>query len=153
MPRRSTDPTIHPRILTIDVLRRDFAKRLQDILSERGWSQSDLARACWGQTESGAARGLYNISAWVNALALPSPKHLQEVCNALGVDQEDLVPAGMRAAKTDGMHAASTGATEPLKMVLSGDGMAHIEVNADMTPEAALKIYEIVRKATDETRS
>lgn len=132
-------------MITKDDLKREFSKRLHDTLIDKGYTQSDIARRLWGNTGSGAAAGRDKISTWVNGVALPTPKHLRELCDALGVETQDLIPGGM--------HAAASAETAPLKLVMMGEGKAHLEVNANLPPEAALKIYEIVRKATDEARS
>ncbi len=128
-------------MVTKDELRRTFSKNLRNALLEKGFSQSDIARKMWGNTPTGAAAGRDKVSTWVNGVALPNPGHLKELCDALGSEIEDLIPGGM--------HAAQSAETAPLKLTMTGEGLAHLEVNADLPSEAAIKIYEIVRKVNE----
>ena len=123
---------------TKDELRRDFSERLKAILFEKGWSQSDLARRCWGKTQGGAARGRDNVSTWMNANSLPSFKNMKVLCRVLGVEPDDLIPGGLNAAQ------ASTPA--PLKLTSTGDDMARAEINAEVPMDVALKLIEMIRK-------
>lgn len=73
-----------------------FARRLHQIMNERGISQSDLARKLWGErTDSRGhvvAKNRDRISVWVRGAGYPDPKNLQKLAEALGVDKKDLAP-------------------------------------------------------------
>ena len=62
----------------------EFARRLYDAIRERGWNQSDLARAAGLKRDA--------ISTYINARHRPSPEALDRLSQALGVRPEDLMP-------------------------------------------------------------
>lgn len=86
----ATDPRHHlpptdaddgaPRHLT----RQEFARRLAKTILDRGWSQSDLARA------SGLGRDA--ISTYIRGRSLPGPTNLSKIANALSVGTDELLP-------------------------------------------------------------
>lgn len=91
----------HPPDETIDraprdTIRREFSKRLQALLRERGWNQSELARRLYGTTKDSAgrvvAKGRDNVSGWVRGKVLPYDDAMDKLCNVLGVDRDALVP-------------------------------------------------------------
>lgn len=73
-----------------------FGGRLQALLKEKGWSQSDLARAAYGLTTDKdgykVAKHRDRISAYVRGEQYPDPVNLKLVADALGVPEEDLMP-------------------------------------------------------------
>lgn len=64
--------------------RKEFAKRLFHLLGERNWNQSDLAR------EAGINRD--SVSRYIRAQNLPDLVNLKKMADALGVEQNDLLP-------------------------------------------------------------
>jgi transcriptional regulator with XRE-family HTH domain len=71
----------------------------------KGWSQSDLARAIWGQIPSSrgypVARNRDRISVYEKGLNSPSPRNLKRLADALGVAPADLLDGvAERAALT-----------------------------------------------------
>ena len=64
--------------------RKDFAKRLFHLLGEKEWNQSDLAR------EAGINRD--SVSRYIRAQNLPDLVNLKKMADALGVEQNDLLP-------------------------------------------------------------
>jgi transcriptional regulator with XRE-family HTH domain len=75
-----------------DLIKAEFAKRLQRHLDDRGWNQSDLARAASAYLPKGQEFRRDNISVYLKKLALPRPKQLQAIAKALRVEAEDLIP-------------------------------------------------------------
>jgi len=73
-----------------------FASRLQHFRTEKGWSQSDLAREVWGEIETKAgrkvARNRDRISVYEMGKAWPDPHNLVKIAAALGVSPEELAP-------------------------------------------------------------
>ena len=76
---------------------KEFARRLYKFMTEKGMSQSDLARAVWGETEDPrgfmVAKNRDRVSQYLNARSLPDPENTLKLANALGVTPEDLIPA------------------------------------------------------------
>ena len=75
-------------------IKREFARRLRAALDRKHLSQSDLARAMYGEDERGGANKRYQIGGYVHGHSLPRTKILQAMCRALGVTKEDLLPRG-----------------------------------------------------------
>lgn len=78
-----------PRHLSKD----EFGRRLYQLLINKGWRQSDLARA------SGVLRD--SVSSYVRGRSLPSPQNLHKIAEALGVKPEDLLPNYLEGAIED----------------------------------------------------
>ncbi len=74
-----------------EAIKADFARRLQKALNDKGWNQSDLARA--------ADIGRDSVSVYLRGKSLPGPKHLTSISKALGVEANDLLP-GVEDAPT-----------------------------------------------------
>lgn len=121
-----------------DQLKREFARRLQNILNDKGWNQSDLARAIWGTNPAGGARGRDSVSGYLAASSLPLPPQLRKICVALGVTENDLLPGGSLA-----VERAKPG---PFKFTAMGDGTTWLEVEANLKMETALKIVALPQK-------
>jgi transcriptional regulator with XRE-family HTH domain len=89
---RRTIPTImdsdvtpeHRRFMRKHLTRQEFGKRLYDLILEKGWTQSELAR------RAGVLRD--SISSYVNGKILPEPLNLKKLADALDVSSEDLLP-------------------------------------------------------------
>jgi transcriptional regulator with XRE-family HTH domain len=75
----------------------DFAKRLQDALNDKGWTQSELARRMAPLLKESRI-GRDNISKYVRGKVLPLPPALEAMAKVLGVESKDLLPT--RATST-----------------------------------------------------
>jgi transcriptional regulator with XRE-family HTH domain len=76
-----------------------FGRKLFFELERRGWSQSDLARKLFPNSDVKydnrgytVTKGRDVVSSWVRGKALPSPQNLIKVAAALGMDPEVLAP-------------------------------------------------------------
>lgn len=73
-----------------------FASRLQQFRTEKGWSQSDLAREVWGVTKTKAGREVAKnrdrISTYEMGKSWPDPHNLMKIADALSVPPEELAP-------------------------------------------------------------
>ena len=73
-----------------------FASKLQHFRTEKGWSQSDLAREVWGEIETRAGRKVAKnrdrISTYEMGKSWPDPHNLTKIAEALGVPSEELAP-------------------------------------------------------------
>jgi transcriptional regulator with XRE-family HTH domain len=76
--------------------RDEFAARLQTAMDAKGWSQSDLARRCFGTVKDSrgynAAKGRDRISAYLNGISLPEKRTVKQLAAALGVKPDELLP-------------------------------------------------------------
>jgi hypothetical protein len=82
-----------------ELLKAEFAARLARHLEQRGWNQSDLARAAQMHLPKGETFRRDNVHVYLNKLALPRPKHLTAIAKALNVKPEDLLPSVRHAEK------------------------------------------------------
>ena len=82
------------RIMEMEL--EQFANRLQALRSEKGWSQSELARQVWGEIETKegkkVARNRDRISVYEKGKSRPDPHNLKAIARALGVTPEELAP-------------------------------------------------------------
>ncbi len=69
--------------MTKDQLKKELGKRIVELREKKGWSQSDLARACSKDRQS--------IEKLENGKVNPTLYTLLEVANALGVSVSKLV--------------------------------------------------------------
>lgn len=71
--------------LSVKSIRKiEFAKRLYNLMMQKDWNQSDLAR------NSGLGRD--SISQYVRGNNIPSPKNLKKLAEALGVQPVEIYP-------------------------------------------------------------
>jgi transcriptional regulator with XRE-family HTH domain len=78
-----------------------FRRRLLDVMAEKRMSQSDLARAIWGNTTDNRGRTVAanrdRISNYCNGKQYPEPETLIKLAQALSVPVERLNTRGGRA--------------------------------------------------------
>lgn len=113
----------------------NFARRLHDAMNARGWCQSDLARAVWGDTNNGrGAKGRDRISSYINGRSFPEPSTLRKLADTLGMKTEDLAPeATISAVERENPSFAITAVDgHPDKVVL--------RVNMLVSMETALEV-------------
>ena len=80
---------------------QEFARRLQYYMDQQGWSNSDLARAVWGERTNKKgyreAIGRDRIASYLKG-TMPQPKALKQLAEALGVEPHDLSPEYTKAS-------------------------------------------------------
>lgn len=123
----------------------EFARRLQAAMQQKGWNQSELARACdkllpkptKGQIQN-LTFGRDTISHYVRGVAMPRPERLAVIARALGVEQEDLIPP---------LGVPSAGGDRPaFQMQSQGDGRVFLSLNRTMTMALAMKITQMLNE-------
>lgn len=109
-------------------MRSGFASRLKAALSERGMSQSELARA--------ADIGRDSVSTYCAGKTLPEPRNLKRIAHALNISPSELLPGGTSAA--------------PPSLLLRAvdENHVYITINRQITLEQAAKIFEILNDKT-----
>jgi transcriptional regulator with XRE-family HTH domain len=85
-------------------IRMQFAKRLQDALNEKGWTQSELARRVAPKLKDSRI-GRDNISKYVRGKVLPLPAALHAIAEVLGMEAKDLLPSRATQAVVDATSA------------------------------------------------
>jgi transcriptional regulator with XRE-family HTH domain len=117
-------------------IRMDFAKRLQDALNDKGWTQSELARRMAPLLKESRI-GRDNISKYVRGKVLPLPAALEAMAKVLGVESKDLLP--MRATQ------GAADELSPLDVRDIGAGRVWLQVNQAVDWPVALKIMTLLR--------
>src|SRR5690349_8661860 len=86
-----------PAGVPTDAALAEFANKLQKLLVDKDWNQSDLARAA---AKFMPDRKFHrdNISNYIRGQSFPYPVRLKAIAKALGVDPSDLRPAGLPSA-------------------------------------------------------
>ena len=73
---------------------QEFARKLHTAMTDRGMTQSDLARAAFGTYVNAdgytVAKSRDRISVYLSGKALPDPKNLKALAEALGLPVEEL---------------------------------------------------------------
>lgn len=129
--RHSIEPSAGEDIPTTrDMAKQEFGRKLLALLQEKGWNQSDLARA--------ADMGRDNISCYVRGRTLPDPKSLAKVAKALGVKPQDLLPYSLvQTAETE------VPAME-IRQIQGHPDRIMVRLNKIMTLKQAAAIFDIV---------
>lgn len=122
-------------------IRMDFAKRLQDALSERGWTQSELARRMAPRLKESRI-GRDNISKYVRGKVLPLPPALEAMAAVLGMDSKDLLPSRATSAVSDEQA--------PRSLRDIGGGRYWIQINMALDEDVALEIMRLTRSGKKE---
>jgi transcriptional regulator with XRE-family HTH domain len=90
-----------------------FARRLFELMAERGLSQSDLARKIWGETKDTkgypVARNRDRIGNYLRGRSYPEQANLKLLAEALEVSVEDIIPgANLPPVDQQGLKSTRT---------------------------------------------
>jgi transcriptional regulator with XRE-family HTH domain len=115
-------------------LRRIFRERVKELLLDKGWNQSELARR--------ADVGRDQISTYLrdNPRSLPTPSTLVKIARALGVSTNELLPTA------GNLHAASA---LPAEMYGDEDGY-RVKINIKLPFARAIEVLKLVQLAHSE---
>ena len=108
----------------------EFGKRLYKALLDKGWNQSDLARA--------AGVGRDSISQYVRGKTVPTPQNLKKIAQSVGLNEADLYPH---------YELAGFAADEPAHEFKAVPGDADhlwVRVNMKLPKAKALEIFAII---------
>lgn len=116
--------------------KQEFGRRLQQLLDERNWSQSDLVRRV---EAAGAGRmGRDAVSTYINGRSFPTPKSLNQLCQAFELKREELLPNSIINATQD-EHPAFE-----MRAVAGQPGRAWVRVNRMMSFETGTEIARLL---------
>lgn len=136
MPKYTTKPRPLPQE-SIEINNRqsskeEFAKRLYEGLTKKGWTQSQLARY------SGLNRDA--VSTYVRARSLPSPENLAKMAKVLDMKPEDLLPNYFETA------VAEQPAKIELRQAHGEDGQMWLKVNMRLPKATAIKVFMLINE-------
>ena len=134
------DPRFNPRLASREEIKREFSRRLSAMMSEKGLSNSALARKAFGNLEDGSARGRDNIGMYIHGMSLPQPHRLAKLVKALGCEIEDLMPV---------QSMPSVGpATSPFSIVQLPEDPDRcvLRVNQEVSLDTAVAVRQLLKE-------
>ena len=125
---KSKDGTVD---LSQRVIRKsEFGKRLFDLMIQKGWNQSDLARQ--------AEMGRDSVSTYIRGRSVPTPQNLDKLSSALGISSEELYPN----------YSANAAALEEpvmqIKQVNDDSGKMWLTISMKVESEKAIAVMKIL---------
>lgn len=116
--------------------KQEFGRRLQAALNDRGMSQADLARRA--EEVTGKKMGRDAISTYINGRSFPTPASLAQLCKALDMTREELLPNSLINASQD-EHPAFE-----MRAAAGQPGRAWVRINRLMSFETAVEIARLL---------
>jgi DNA-binding Xre family transcriptional regulator len=117
---------------------KEFSRRLQGKLIERGWNQSELARRM-APLLPNSRIGRDNISKWVRGKVRPLPHHLDAFCRVLECEPTELLPpVPVRNGKDE----------SGLRYEDHNDGTATLHVHRTLPAKVASKVIALLTEAS-----
>lgn len=120
-----------------DIRKQELGRRIHQLLLERGWSQSELARR--------ANLGRDAISTYVRGTVFPTPRSLRAIARAFGVSEDDLLPD--RAGRALDHEVPSL----DIRQASGHPELCWLRVNQRTTLDQALRIAAILRETEELT--
>lgn len=138
-----SEPTETSDVSPRDVAAIEFARRLQEAIAKRGWTQNDLARRASEHLPEGVTVHRDSISRYINLKNFPSARNLTAIAAALGMDKMDLIP-------TKGVSSDRLKQVVPVDARDMGGGRVWLRVNQETDWHTAIKILEMLKGGDEE---
>lgn len=116
------------RLRTSASLKKDFSKKLLQLLLDNNMNQAELGRRI------GLSRDA--VSTYARGRSLPSDKTLAKIASVFGVPPDDLLPTRFDAVSVQ----------SPTKMTLLDDGRARLQIDVAIDVDTALDIVGMLRE-------
>lgn len=133
-PRHHLPPAVEPQFEPKELGKLEFGRRLMQLMLDKGWNQSDLARA--------AGLGRDAVSTYVRGRSFPEPRSLRALADALGIAPGDLLPNSVAMAID-----ADTAPTLEIKQAAGHPDRVFIRINRMVSLEQAAAIFNIIKGA------
>lgn len=114
---------------------RVFGARIQRLMDDRGWNQSELSR------RSGVGRDM--ISGYVRGMHRPNPPHAKSIAEAFGIPVADLFPK----SSDPGPEIVAAREAPPLEMRTVAPGRVMLHVNLELPLAVAVQVLGLVQGA------
>ena len=118
-------------------VKKEFARRIQKAMTDKGWNQAELARMASKYTVDKKEVGRFSISNYVRGHSIPRPDQLIALAQALGVKPGDLLP-------TRGVPGVDP-PPPPSDLKDLGHGRVWLRVNQETSWDTALKILSMLK--------
>jgi len=126
----------------------DFSTRLKQVREDHGLTQSDLARAIWGEEINAegytVARNRDRISAYERGNSRPNPENFGKICEVLGSEPKDLWPDALSRRVPMGTRPVFTFTAleaDPTKV--------RLDVNAVLPLKVGLEVLSLIKAHVD----
>ena len=134
------DTKLAPKALS----KTEFARRLYQLMADRGWNQSDLCRAAFGTNpETGDVRGRDIVSKYINGRTYPTPKSVAKLAKAFGITPDELLPNYVK----EGM--AEEAPSFEVRQVAGDPHRVWLTINRSCSPKTAGKIFDLLNREDD----
>ncbi|MDV2964576.1 helix-turn-helix transcriptional regulator [Nitratireductor aquimarinus] len=130
-----TESEYTPKHLT----KQEFGRRLYKFIMAKGWNQSELAR------QSGLPRD--SISTYVRGQSLPTPKSLQKLAQALGVEPVDILPNSIESAIDEDNPSLE------MRVSTASPSKAWLRVNRLVSLSTAARVIDIIESDASSEKS
>lgn len=122
-----------------EAIRMEFARRLQNAMNERGWTQAEMARRVAPLLKN-RRLGRDNISKYVRGKVLPLPVALDAICKVLDLKTSDLLP--VRATPVASQEYP------PINIRMSPDSdMGWLQINMALPFDTIVGIQQLINDA------
>jgi len=125
-----------------EVAKAEFARRLNRLMLAKGWNQSELAKEAEKHAPAGVRMGRDKISNYIRGKNLPSPLHLQVLCDTLKCTPDDLVPS--RGAPEAGENIPVT-ELPAFEVKMATENTAWLRINQVVPWSVATQIMQILK--------
>jgi DNA-binding Xre family transcriptional regulator len=129
---------------------RRLSVNLRNMLDERSWSASDLARGVWGEREGSdgrkSAQGRDRISAYLKGSRLPLPSGLGEIAKALGCKPADLLAPPAEVPETPAPRRPVEFSPLSFSLVPDDPSLALLRLNLKVPVDVARQIMDLVTR-------
>jgi transcriptional regulator with XRE-family HTH domain len=123
-----------------------FAKNLNRLLLERGWTQAEFTRRGKVHAPTGVKFERHLVSTWLTGQHLPNPLNLDITAKVFGVDKTELVPES--SAQFVGEPA------EVSRMNVNFNGMetARLRLDVELPADVAMAVMKLVKDAQSKAK-
>lgn len=125
-----------------EVAKAEFARRLNRFMVLKGWNQSELAKEAEKHAPDGVRMGRDKISNYIRGKNLPSPLHLQVLCETLGCTPEDLVPTRGVPEAGENIPVSELPAFD---VGMTPENMAWLRINQVVEWPIAMQIMQLLK--------
>jgi transcriptional regulator with XRE-family HTH domain len=119
-----------------DIVRRQFARKLEELLIARSWNQSELGRA--------AGLGRDAISTYIRGRCLPEPGNLKKIADALNTTPTQLIPQIVHVEEAE---------LPEFEMSSIAGGRMRVRLDKEFTSDRAMRIAALVQEQNKENEA
>lgn len=145
---KRTTPPAAGKTPYMNIKAEEFGRRLERLIIERGWSNSDLARRVWGMKVKKDGReevaNRDRVSMYIRGRQVPDPANAKRIAEVLGIPVEELMPdIHLSAVERDNPPFSVTTMPNDMKSAV-------LRVNIVVPWEVAMKVRELLEPIVEQ---